>query len=120
MKNYWSYKFNTGYDADMAFVAEYVAETCPAAVEKDLSSQGSNLREHLSPEDQGGRSPLSIEEALGEIIARQVCSATFNAWIRDQVTRARIPTLPPDLGNPVHIENGVRLWLRQTGDIKTK
>jgi hypothetical protein len=123
MSDYWSYRiYRSGYDGSQVFVAEYIAETSPEAVRADLASKHSHLQGYLKQlfgideRDYSRKFALRAEALLGALVATMDCSLRFGMWLPVQAPPARHIPAPSELGQPSSTWNGVRLWLRQTGD----
>ena len=119
--NYWSYRIHkAGYqDGNPIFVAEYVAETSPEAVKKDLANHHSRLRDYLmyssgiDAEEYARKFAIRTEALLGGLAACSDCSFRFGIWLPVQAPtplKCKAPTSEP-VQSPFAANMGVKLWL---------
>ena len=124
--NYWTYRIHrTGNNGQPVFAAQYMASTHVNSVEADLAEAGqSHLRRFLEtytridPKEFSYKHQLQAQALLGGLVATSDCTLRFGIWL---------PVAPPEaraLRNPKQPipkataqENGVMLWLQETGDV---
>lgn len=117
--NFWEHTvFRTGYKGDPEVVATYVSETSAKAVQDDLASGYSHLRDYLerffrcSADKYAADHPLRAEALLGAMSASLDCSLRSGFWLPVEPAPTKpLPALPLALEKPIKSEGGVSLWI---------
>jgi hypothetical protein len=120
-QKYWEHTiYRTGNRGEPEIVAVYISQTSPAAVQADLASDYSHLRDYLerffrcSADQYAKDHALRAEALLGAMSASLDCSLRTGLWLPVEPPPSKHIPDPGDIGKPIKSEGGVNLWIKDT------